>query len=75
MRHNNRMKDVFDKMYKPDEDYGERLAKELQDCIPTFRAVAKGTQVAARLAITLFMLSICAVTLIISSCIKYLFFS
>ena len=75
MRNKNRMKGIFDNMYKPDEDYEERLMKELQECIPTFRAIAKGTQIAARLAITTFILSICAVTLIISSCIKYLFFS
>ena len=75
MRNKNRMKGIFDNMYKPDEDYEERLMKELQECIPTFRAIAKGTKIAARLAITTFILSICAVTLIISSCIKYLFFS
>jgi len=62
------MKDVFDKMYKPDEDYGERLAGEL-------RRVAKGTQVAVRLFILSGVLFIGSCLLVLSACIKYLFFS
>jgi hypothetical protein len=55
-------------MYKPDEDYGERLAGEL-------RRVAKGTQVAVRLFILSGVLFIASCLLVLSACIKYLFFS
>ena len=68
MRYNNRMKGIFDKMYKPDEDYGERLTRELHQ-------VAKGTQLAARLIILGAVLFIGVCSLVISACIKYLFFS
>ena len=68
MRYNNRMKGIFDKMYKPNEDYEERLTEGL-------RQVARGTQIAARLIILGAILFICACSLVISACIKYLFFS
>ena len=68
MRHNNRMKGIFDKMYKPDEDYGERLARELHK-------TAKGTQVALRLFILSGLLSVVSFLLILSACIKFLFFT
>ena len=68
MRYNNRMKGIFDKMYKPNEDYEERLTEGL-------RQVARGTQIAARLIILGSILFIGACSLVISACIKYLFFS
>ena len=68
MRHNNRMKNIFDKMYKPDEDYGERLARELHK-------TAKGTQIAVRLFILSGVLFLGSCLLVLSACIKYLFFS
>ena len=68
MRYNNRMQGIFDKMYKPNEDYEERLAEGL-------RQVARGTQIAARLIILGSILFIGACSLVISACIKYLFFS
>ena len=68
MRYNNRMQGIFDKMYKPNEDYEERLTEGL-------RQVARGTQIAARLIILGSILFIGACSLVISACIKYLFFS
>jgi len=61
------MKDIFDKMYNPDEDYGERLAIEL-------RKVAKAARIATRLFILGVLLLITSYSLIVSACIKYLFF-
>ena len=68
MRYKNRMKGIFDKMYKPDEDYGDRLTRELHK-------TAKGTQVAVRLFILSGLLFLGSCLLILSACIKYLFFS
>ena len=68
MRYNNRMKDIFDKMYEPNEDYGKRLAKEIH-------RTAKGTQIAVRLFILSGVLFIGSCLLVLSACIKYLFFS
>jgi len=68
MRHNNRMKDVFDKMYKPNQDCGEGLAKELHRTV-------KGTQVAVRLFILSGVMFIGSCLLVLSACIKYLFFN
>ena len=62
------MKDVFDKMYKPDEDYGERLGRELH-------TVAKGTSIAIRLFILSGVLFSGSCILVLSACIKYLFFN
>ena len=62
------MQGIFDKMYKPNEDYEERLTEGL-------RQVARGTQIAARLIILGAILFIGACSLVISACIKYLFFS
>ena len=62
------MNNIFDKTYKPDEDYGERLARELHKA-------AQGTQVALRLFILSGVLFIGSCLLVFSACIKYLFFS
>ena len=62
------MKGIFDQVYKPNEDYGERLSRELHQ-------VARGTQIAARLMILGATLFIGACSLVLSACIKYLFFS
>ena len=68
MRHNNRMKDIFDKMYEPDKDYGERLAREMHK-------TAKITQVVIRLFILSGLLFLASCILVLSACIKYLFFN
>ena len=68
MRYNNRMKGIFDKVYKPDEDYGERLSRELHQ-------LARGTRIATRFIILGSVLFVGACSLVLSACIKYLFFS
>jgi len=68
MRYNNRMKGIFDKMYKPNEDYGERLTRELH-------TAAKGTKIAVRLFILSGVLFLGSCLLVLSACIKYLFFN
>lgn len=64
----NRMKDIFDKIYEPNEDYSNRFAKEMQ-------VLAKITKTVVRLIMISFVVFIGACTLVLSSCIKYLFFN
>ncbi len=66
MRHKNRMKGIFDKVYGPNDDYEERLARD-------FRKVANGTRAVARLMILGSLIFIVACSLILAACIKYLF--
>lgn len=65
MRHKNRMKGIFDKVYKPNEDYEDRLARDL-------RKVAKGTRIATRLIILGSLIFIGACSVVLAACIKYL---
>tara|TARA_E500000331_G_C16808745_1_gene519838 strand:- start:360 stop:566 length:207 start_codon:yes stop_codon:yes gene_type:complete len=64
----NRMQDIFDKIYESNEDYSDRFAKEIQ-------SLAKITKTVARLVVISSIMFIGACTLVLSSCIKYLFFN
>lgn len=79
MKYKNRMKDIFDMMEEPDENYAERFAEELRQEFLGYKAtaqnkIATGMQIAARLFITGTLLFISACALIVASCIKFLFF-
>ena len=71
----NNEKDIFDNMQSEQENYAEKIAEDLKDCAPAFRSIIKGTQIAAKLAVATLLLTIAAISLVISSCIKYLFFN
>ena len=80
MRYKNRMKEVFDKMEEPDDKYAERFAEELRRELLGYQAttqnqVASTMQIAIRFVIVSAFAFFCACSLVISACIKYLFFS
>ena len=80
MRYKNRMKEVFDKMEEPNDKYAERFAEELRREFMGYQAtaqnkVASTMQIAMRFVILSSLAFFCACSLVISACIKYLFFS
>ena len=80
MRYKNRMKEVFDKMEEPDDKYAERFAEELRREFIGYQAtaqnkVASTVQIAMRFVVLSALAFFCACSLVISACIKYLFFN
>ena len=80
MRYKNRIKEVFDKMEEPNDKYAERFAEELRREFMGHQATAQNKvattmQIAMRFVILSALAFFCACSLVISACIKYLFFS
>ena len=80
MRYKNRIKEVFDKMEEPNDKYAERFAEELRREFIGYQATAQNKvattmQIAMRFVILSALAFFCACSLVISACIKYLFFS
>ena len=80
MRYKNRIKEVFDKMEEPNDKYAERFAEELRRGFMGYQATAQNKvattmQIAMRFIILSALAFFCACSLVISACIKYLFFS
>tara|TARA_B100000287_G_scaffold124041_1_gene116004 strand:- start:174 stop:398 length:225 start_codon:yes stop_codon:yes gene_type:complete len=74
------MKEVFDKMEEPNDKYAERFAEELRREFMGYQATAQNKvattmQIAMRFVILSALAFFCACSLVISACIKYLFFS
>ena len=74
------MKEVFDKMEEPNDKYAERFAEELRREFIGYQATAQNKvattmQIAMRFVILSALAFFCACSLVISACIKYLFFS
>ena len=74
------MKEVFDKMEEPDDKYAERFAEELRRELLGYQAtaqneVASTMQIAIRFIILSTLAFFCACSLVISACIKFLFFT
>ena len=63
------MKEVFDKMEEPDDKYAERFAEELRRELLGYQATALRFIILSTLAF------FCACSLVISACIKFLFFT
>ena len=73
------MKEVFDKMDKPDDKRAERFAEELRRELLGYQATTQNQtattmQIAIRFGIISAFSFFCACCLVISACIKYLFF-
>ena len=74
------MKEVFDKMEEPNDKYAERFAEELRREFIGYQATAQNKlastmQIAMRFVILSAFTFFCACSIVISACIKYLFFN
>jgi len=72
---NNRIKKLFDKKYISELPAYESDCKEATNKYQAERKIATETKIATRLFILSCVLFLSSILLVLSSCIKYLFFS